>query len=151
MQRNVVVRVVSIAAVAAAPAGLLQKRLEYTQEYCQEMHFPRAHSRHWNFYLALGGGAAVLLVTWVPLMALSAVVAAIVFSLLYLGLTARDLPKLKPAYLREHASDEDAPPLIVFMLTLAIILYVTVSLLPVVEQRPPCSCRWEWRRWFSAG
>jgi hypothetical protein len=36
--------------------------------------------------------------------------AASIFSLTYLGLTARDLPKLTPEYLRKHAADENAPP-----------------------------------------
>jgi uncharacterized membrane protein len=92
------------------------------------MKLPRAESRHWNFYLALACGALVVVATLMPLHDLSAVLGASVFSLAYLGLTARDMPRLTPDYLRRHAYDEDAPPFVVFGLTLAIVLYVTIAL-----------------------
>ena len=92
------------------------------------MRFPRAESRHWNFYLALACGALVVVATLMPLRDLSAVLGASIFSLAYLGLTARDMPRLTPDYLRRHADDEDAPPFVVFGLTLAIVLYVTIAL-----------------------
>jgi uncharacterized membrane protein len=94
---------------------------------------PRPRSRHWNFYLAFGGGIALLILGWIPLKVLSAVSAAIFFSIIYLYLTARDLPKLTPAYLRQHAGDEDAPPLVVFLLTLAVVAYVVTSLFMVIN------------------
>ena len=100
---------------------------------------PKAGGRHWNFYLALASGslAAAITLAWFP--ELFPAVAASVFSLVYLGLTAWDMPHLTPSYLRKHASEEDAPPFIVFLLTLGILAYVTVALFIVAnsgERRP---------------
>ena len=40
---------------------------------------------------------------------------------------------MTPDYLRQHACDEDAPPLIVFLLTLGIVAYVTAALFIVAN------------------
>ena len=97
------------------------------------MALPTAGGRHWNFYiaLALGIAAAVLTVLLEP--DLFPAAAASVFSLAYLILTARDIPKLTPDYLRQHAADEDAPPFMVFALTLGIVAYVTAALFIVAN------------------
>jgi len=94
---------------------------------------PAIGARHWNFYLALGAGIVVLLATLWLLPDIAAILGATVFSLVYLGLTLRDLPRLTPDYLRRHAGDEDAPPFVVFVLTLAIVIYVVVALFLVIN------------------
>lgn len=101
------------------------------------MSLPKAGARHFNFYVAIGVGvlAAILTVVFVPRYFPAA--AASAFSLAYLVLTARDMPRLTPDYLRQHAGDEDAPPLVVFLLTLALVAYVTVALFLVVNDRAP--------------
>ncbi len=97
----------------------------------------RPRSRHWNFYIATAAGLAATVATllWAP--DLFPAIAASVFSLAYLGLSARDLPKLTPEHLREHAGDEDAPPWTVFALTIGIVAYVTVALFMVVNDPAP--------------
>jgi uncharacterized membrane protein len=105
------------------------------------MRLPRPHSRHWNFYLAFAGGLVVLLATVWPQRQLSAALGAFSFSLLYLLLTARDMPRLTPDYLRKHAMDEDAPPLVVFVLTLVIVAYVMISLFMVINAKSTDSLR----------
>lgn len=97
------------------------------------MNRPRAHSRHWNFYLALVAGIVVTSATLVPWHALSAALGASAFSLAYLCLTARDMPRLTRDYLRQHANDEDAPPFVVFVLTFIIVAYVTIALFLVIN------------------
>lgn len=101
------------------------------------MAWPRARSRHWNFYVAVAAGGAASIVALLLAPDLFPSSAASVFSLTYLGLTARDLPKLTPDYLREHAGDEDAPPLVVFLLTLGVVTYVVVSLFVAVNDKSP--------------
>ena len=100
------------------------------------MQLPRA-SRHWNFYIAAAAGIVAAIVTLVLAPDLFPAVAASIFSLTYLVLTARDMPRLTPAYLREHAGDEDAPPWIVFVLTIAVVVYVTVTLFMAVNDNHP--------------
>jgi len=97
------------------------------------MKLPRARSRHWNFYLALVAGLLVTCATLFSWHSLSAALGASAFSLTYLCLTARNIPHLTPDYLRRHANDEDAPPLAVFVLTLAIVAYVTIALFLVIN------------------
>lgn len=97
------------------------------------MTVPKAGGRHWNFYIALASGAVAAVITLVWFPELFPAVAASVFSLVYLGLTAWDMPRLTPSYLRKHASEEDAPPFIVFLLTLGILAYVTVALFIVAN------------------
>jgi uncharacterized membrane protein len=101
------------------------------------MALPRARSRHWNFYLAVAAGIIASLATLVFAPDLFPAVAASIFSVTYLALTAWDMPRLTPDYLREHAGDEDAPPLIVFLLTLAVVVYVTVALFVAVNDASP--------------
>ena len=102
---------------------------------------PKVKSRHWNFYLAaaLGIVATVITVAFAPDLFPS--VAVSVFSLVYLVLTARDMPKLTPDYLRQHAGDEDAPPFVVFVLTLVIVIYTTASLFMAVNSESPNALR----------
>lgn len=97
------------------------------------MTLPKGGGRHWNFYLALASGvvAAIVTLLWWP--ELFPAVAAATFSLVYLLLTAGDMPRLTPEYLRKHASEQDAPPFIVFLLTLGIVAYVTVTLFIVAN------------------
>jgi uncharacterized membrane protein len=99
------------------------------------MRLPYRQSRHWNFYLAFLGALGVLVFTAWPLRQLGVALAASCFSLFYLALTIRDMPRLTPDYLRAHAKDEDAPPSVVFLLTLGIVTYVTVSLFMVINAR----------------
>lgn len=101
------------------------------------MALPRLNGRHRNFYLALGAGAVVSLVTLLVAPMMFPAAAASIFSLTYLGLSFRDMPKLTPDYLRKHAGDEDAPPFIIFVLTLAIVVYVTVALFIAVNDQSP--------------
>ena len=101
------------------------------------MALPKLRSRHWNFYLATAAGVAAAIVTLPVTPDLFPVVAASVFSLTYLLLTARDMPKLTPDYLRQHAADEDAPPWIVFLLTLGMVVYVTAALFIAVNDSSP--------------
>jgi uncharacterized membrane protein len=103
----------------------------------ERMVLPKAGSRHWNFFVALGVGVVGLAVTLLLSAEIAAAVAASVFSLAYLVLTARDVPKLNPDYLREHAADEDAPPLIVFVLTIGVVVYVLVALFMVLNDDSP--------------
>jgi len=101
------------------------------------MRLPRAKSRHWNFYIAAVAGIVAAIVTLLFAPDLFPAVAASIFSLSYLGLTARDMPKLTPDYLRERAGDEDAPPWIVFVLTIGVVVYVTVALFMAVNDSHP--------------
>jgi uncharacterized membrane protein len=101
------------------------------------VHLPRPKSRHWNFYVAVVTGLIAGLITLVFVPDTFPAVAASIFSLIYLALTARDLPKLTPDYLRDHAGDEDAPPWIVFMLTIGVVVYVTVALFMAVNDDHP--------------
>jgi uncharacterized membrane protein len=105
------------------------------------MAFPRVGSRHWNFFLALGIGIAALVATLLIAADVAAAVGASAFSLVYLVLTARDLPKLSPDYLRQHAADEDAPPLVVFVLTIGVVVYVLVALFMAVNDSSPDPAR----------
>jgi uncharacterized membrane protein len=99
--------------------------------------WPKARSRHWNFYLAGGAGVIASIITLAGSPKLFPAVAVSVFSLVYLLLTARDMPRLTPDYLRDHAADEDAPPLVVFLLTVAIVIYAIVSLFMAVNAETP--------------
>jgi uncharacterized membrane protein len=105
------------------------------------MAFPRAGSRHWNFFIALGGGLLAAVAMLLFAADLFAVTAASVFSLVYLMLTARDLPRLSPDYLRRRAGDEDAPPMVVFVLTLAVVVYAIVALFMAVNDDAPNTWR----------
>lgn len=104
------------------------------------MAWPKARSRHWNFYIAVAAGIAASIVALLLAPDLFPASAASVFSLTYLSLTARDLPKLTPDYLGQHAGDEDAPPITVFLLTLGVVVYVMVALFAAVNDKSP-SCR----------
>ena len=53
-------------------------------------------ARHWNFYVALAWGAVAAVITLIVRPALFPAAAASVFSLVYLVLTARDMPRLTP-------------------------------------------------------
>ena len=97
------------------------------------MPLPKPGGRHWNFYVALGLGIGAAVLTLLADARLFPAAGASTFSLAYLFLTARDIPKLTPDYLRRHASDEDAPPFVVFVLTLAIVAYVTTDLFVVAN------------------
>src|SRR6185503_10479264 len=99
------------------------------------MALPRMQSRHWNFYIAVAVGLVTAAATLAFAPDLFPEVAASAFSLTYLVLTARDLPRLTPDYLRHHAGDEDAPPWVVFLLTLAILVYVTAALFLAVNDK----------------
>lgn len=101
------------------------------------MKLPRANGRHWNFYIAAAAGVVSAIITLIFAPEVFPAVAASIFSISYLGLTARDMPKLTPDYLRGHAGDEDAPPWIVFVLTIAVVVYVTVSLFMAVNDSNP--------------
>ncbi|HVY43877.1 MAG TPA: DUF1345 domain-containing protein [Hyphomicrobiaceae bacterium] len=101
------------------------------------MALPRAQSRHWNFYLAAAAGVVAAIATLLVAPDLFPAAAASVFSLTYLALTAHDMPKLSPDYLRDHAGDEDAPPWTVFVLTIAIVVYVVAALFIAVNDPSP--------------
>jgi uncharacterized membrane protein len=105
------------------------------------MTLPKVGGRHWNFYIALGVGILSSALTLAFAADLFPAAAASAFSLAYLILTARDLPKLTPEYLLEHAGDEDAPPLVVFLLTLGVVGYVTVALFLAVNDKSPDGLR----------
>jgi uncharacterized membrane protein len=99
--------------------------------------WPKARSRHWNFYFAGAAGVIATIITLAVSPQLFPAVAVSAFSLVYLVLTARDMPRLTPDYLRDHAADEDAPPLVVFLLTLGIVIYAMVSLFMAVNADTP--------------
>jgi uncharacterized membrane protein len=102
-----------------------------------QMAFPKAGSRHWHFFVALGVGIVALLAMLAIETDLAAAVGASAFSLGYLVLTARDLPRLDPDYLRKHVDEEDAPPFVVFVMTLAIVGYTTTAMFFVVNDKSP--------------
>jgi len=102
---------------------------------------PKAGGRHWNFYLAVAAGIIASVATFMLAPDLFPAAAASISSLTYLVLTARDMPKLTPDYLREHAGDEDAPPLVVFVLTIGLMVYVTIALFLVVNDNSPNGLR----------
>jgi uncharacterized membrane protein len=101
------------------------------------MDLPRARSRHWNFYMAVAAGGLTALITAWIMPDLFPALAASVFSVTYLALTLHDTPTLTPSYLRQHAGDEDAPPFVVFLLTLGVVVYVTIALFLVVNDASP--------------
>jgi uncharacterized membrane protein len=101
------------------------------------MAWPRVGSRHWNFYVATVVGVVAAIATLLLVPELFPAIAASAFSLTYLGLTAKDMPRLTPKFLRERAVDEDAPPLAVFLLTLGIVVYVMIALFMVVNDPSP--------------
>lgn len=87
--------------------------------------------------MAVAAGVIASIVTLLLAPDLFPAAAASLSSLTYLVLTARDMPKLTPNYLREHAGDEDAPPLVVFVLTIGLIVYVTIALFLAVNDKSP--------------
>ena len=99
------------------------------------MRWPRRNGRHWNFYVSAAAGLLTGVLTLVFAPDLFPAVAVSIFSLTYLVLTARDLPRLTPDYLRDHAGDEDAPPLIVFLLTIGIVGYAMAALFMAVNDK----------------
>jgi uncharacterized membrane protein len=105
------------------------------------MGWPRPNGRHWNFYVAVAAGVLTGVLTLVFAPDLFPAVAVSVFSLTYLALTARDLPRLTTDYLRDHAGDEDAPPLIVFLLTIGIVGYAMAALFMAVNDKDPNALR----------
>lgn len=92
-------------------------------------------SRHWNFYVAVAAGAVASGIVLVIAADLFPAVAVAVFSLTDLILTGRDLPTLTPEALQARAGDEDAPPFIVFLLTIAIIAYAVAALFIALNDR----------------
>ena len=99
------------------------------------MRWPRRNGRHWNFYVSAAAGLLTGVLTLVFAPDLFPAVAVSIFSLTYLVLTARELPRLTPDYLRDHAGDEDAPPLIVFLLTIGIVGYAMAALFMAVNDK----------------
>lgn len=101
------------------------------------MHLPPVGGRHWNFYLSLLAGIVAAAVTLVFVPSLFPAIAVSVFSLVYLVLTAKDMPRLTADYLRAHAGDEDAPPLVVFLLAIGIVVYAVAALFLAVNDSNP--------------
>ena len=97
------------------------------------MHLPRAGGRHWNFYLSLLASIVAAAITLAFAPSLFPAIAVSVFSIAYLVLMAKDMPRLTADYLRAHAGDEDAPPLVVFLLTIAIVVYAVTALFLAVN------------------
>ncbi len=84
--------------------------------------------RHAPFYAAVVIGLASLpcLLWLTPKLAI--IGPSIVFFVVYLTLTGRQLPKLTADYLKKHASATDEPAPVIFMVTLATIAVSIISL-----------------------
>jgi uncharacterized membrane protein len=78
----------------------------------------KAGLRHWPFYLALTGGLLSLPIGFAFFRAEAIEVAAILFFLIYLSITALRLPKLTGSYLEANARDTGEPEPIIFLVTL---------------------------------
>ena len=108
-----------------------------TSDTATGMRMPHPGGRHWNFYLAVAAGILAATFSLAFAAHLFPAVAVSVFSIVYLALTAHGMPKLTPDYLRSNAGDEDAPPLVVFLLTIGIVIYATVAMFMTVNAKSP--------------
>jgi uncharacterized membrane protein len=93
----------------------------------------KTYGRHVPFYVGIGA-AALTLAAALPLKPDFAIdIAAIVFFVCYLLLTARRLPHLTPAHLKHYATDTDEPVAIIFAVTFAAVAVSTGSLFLVLN------------------
>lgn len=89
--------------------------------------------RHVAFYAAAAIGMAVLLAAFWLVPQLAIAVGANAFFATYLALVLRDLPKLTPAFLQQHAESADEPVWIIFMVTLATVAVAVGSLFVTIN------------------
>lgn len=99
---------------------------------------PRIYGRHLPFYVGIGTSVAGLaLALWLkPDFAIG--IAAVVFFLCYLGLTAWRVPHLTAPHLEHYATDTDEPVIVIFAVTFAAVA-VSMGSLFVVLNRPAAS------------
>lgn len=96
------------------------------------MRLPRR--RHFPFYCALAAGAAgALLAFWLPVTQ-ATVIAANAFFAVYLVLTFAGLPGLTAEHLRTHASAEDEPVWIIFLVTLGAAVAAIAALFVLINE-----------------
>ncbi|MDB5506578.1 MAG: hypothetical protein JWR75_1216 [Devosia sp.] len=80
---------------------------------------------------ALGAIATAIAALFFPAYAIG--IGADVMFATYLAVMAFNLPRLTPAFLREHAQDEDTPPLAIFLVVLGVVAVSTVFLFLVLN------------------
>ncbi len=92
-----------------------------------------AHRRHLAFYVSIAVGAATAAISafLVPGWAVS--LSGVLFFATYLAMSFRRLPKLTATFLRNHADEEDAPVVAIFLLTAGIVGVCVVSLFQVIN------------------
>ncbi|TAA61695.1 MULTISPECIES: DUF1345 domain-containing protein [unclassified Shinella] len=99
---------------------------------------PRIYGRHLPFYVGAGAAAVSLLAALWFKPDFSIDIAAVVFFLCYLLLTAWRVPRLTAAHLEHYATDTDEPIAVIFAVTVAAVAVSTGSLF-VVLNRPAAS------------
>ena len=90
-------------------------------------------SRHRNFYVSLASGLIGGFLAFVLSPSLTVVVAANVFFLAYLALTAVIARRLTANFLRQHAAEEDEPAPFILLVMLAAVATSAISLFLVLH------------------
>ncbi len=90
-------------------------------------------SRHRSFYISVASGLVAGAIAFLFARSLVIVVAANVFFLMYLVLTAFVLRKLSASFLREHAAEEDEPAPFILLVMLAAVVTSAISLFLVLH------------------
>lgn len=91
-------------------------------------------SRHTSFYIALGLGVAIGLITLALDSGAALPAGASIFFLAYVVLIFRALPHLSADFLRKHAAEEDEPAPLITIVMLASVIASTVSLFLVMSR-----------------
>lgn len=100
-------------------------------------HFsPPQLRRHLPFYLAALCAIAVALLALFFRKDLVAALAANTFFVVYLVLAGMNIPRMTVAHLKKHASTNDEPVWIIFLVTFMTVIIAVVSLFILINQKP---------------
>lgn len=91
--------------------------------------------RHRSFYFAVLGGVVVALASLLITPAQAVLWGSIAFFAIYLAMSLLFFPQATAAFLDKHADEEDAPPWIIFVATLAVVMAAVVSLFQLVASK----------------
>lgn len=89
-------------------------------------------TRYRSFYLAVAAGLAAAMATLLISPAQAVLWGSNIFFALYLALSLTMFPRASAEFLQKHADQEDAPPWIIFVVTVAVIAASVVSLFQLV-------------------
>jgi uncharacterized membrane protein len=93
----------------------------------------RPISRHTIFYGAVAAGLVVFAASWFVLNSFAIDAGLNALFLVYLSLTARQLPELTPEHLRAHADEADAPAALIVAVMGAVVAVAAVSLFILIN------------------